>query len=92
MPLSQGDIMLKYILDSLKSLIRDVRASPLVEEGMLIGISIIMLTMLLSIVSGIFGGVREAFTGANSSMASIFEKIASELDKIWEYIASLFGG
>ncbi len=83
---------MRRIRKFLESLIRETRASPLVEEGMLIGLSIIMLTMLLSIVSGIFGGVREAFAGANNSMNSIFQQIASELNKIWEYIANMFGG
>jgi len=75
----------------LKRLIEDIRASPLVEEGMLIGVSIIMLTMLLSLISGIFGGVKNAFEGTNASMDSIFGQISEELNKIWEYVSSLFG-
>ncbi len=75
----------------IKRLIEDIRASPLVEEGMLIGISIIMLTMLLSLVSGIFGGVKNALDGANGSMNSIFDQIASELNQIWQYVSGLFG-
>ncbi|RLF16220.1 MAG: hypothetical protein DRJ66_03370 [Thermoprotei archaeon] len=78
------------ILKRLKYLIKDVRASPLIEEGMLIGLSLITLTMLLSMVTGIFGGLKGLFGQAQGGATSLFNEIAQQLDKIWQYIVNLF--
>ena len=74
----------------LRRLLADIRASPLVEEGMLIGVSVITLALLLSLISGIFGGLKGLLHGSTNSFESIFNEIVKELDKIWEYITNLF--
>ncbi|MCD6095406.1 MAG: hypothetical protein J7J99_02425 [Thermoprotei archaeon] len=78
------------IIERIKMLIRDIKASPLVEEGMLIGLSLITLTMLLSMVTGIFGGLKGLFGHAQGGADSLFNEIAQQLDKIWQYIVNLF--
>ncbi|RLF20361.1 MAG: hypothetical protein DRN15_06995 [Thermoprotei archaeon] len=86
-------MLLKYIVRKVVlKLLKDKRASPLIEEGMLIGLSVITLTILLSIITGILGGLKSAYVGAESSFNNIIEQIIGELNKLWEYVTSILSG
>jgi len=65
----------------LSRLLKDERASPLVEEGMLIGLSLIVIGIIIGLVLQVLGWSGDA-------LSSIYE----QLDKIKEQLLKLLGG
>nr|MDO8100306.1 hypothetical protein [Candidatus Njordarchaeota archaeon] len=65
----------------LTELLKDERGSPLVEEGMLIGLSLIVIGIIIGLVLQVLGWSGDA-------LSSIYE----QLDKIKEQLLKLLGG
>ncbi len=84
--------MLGVILSLIRSKIRRRKASPIVEEGLLIGLALIMLALLLSIVSGLFGYLRNVVNSVGAASGSVWQKIMGDFDRIWNAIKGMFGG
>ena len=66
------------------------RGSLLLEEGMLIGISIVVLSIILSIIIGLLGGVNTALSQAGKSAGDFLSTIAQKFEEIFRQITSFF--
>jgi hypothetical protein len=64
---------------------RRIRGSPLVEEGLLLGLSIVTLTIVLSIIVGLLSGVQNAFNLSIFNGDTITQSLNSTLSKILQY-------
>jgi len=70
--------------------IKSRRGSLLLEEGMLIGVSIILLSIILSIVVGLLGGVNVTLNQAGKAVGDFLSTIAQKFEEIFNQIASFF--
>ncbi len=61
------------------------RGSPLVEEGLLLGLSIVTLTVILSIVVGLLSGVQNTFDLSIFNGDAFLSQIQQSLNKVLEY-------
>lgn len=61
------------------------RGSPLVEEGLLLGLSIVTLTVVLSIVVGLLSGVQNTFDLSIFNGDAFLDQIQQSLNKVLEY-------
>ncbi len=66
------------------------RGSLLLEEGMLIGVSIVILSIILSIVMGLLGGVNATLNQAGKSVGDFLSTIAQKFEEIFRQITSFF--
>ena len=62
--------------DSLK------RGSPLVEEGLLLGLSIVTLTVVLSIIVGLLSGVQKTFDLSIFNGQGFIDQLGQSIDKV----------
>lgn len=76
----------------MKRLIKWRRASPLVEEGILLSLTVVSLAVVLSLIVSILGGIDKMLGGAQASVNSFFEQAAKSLEdllrQLSEFIAS----
>jgi len=63
---------MKRLLRKLREFFKDDRAGPLVEEGLIIGLSILAIAILVTVILGILGW-------AGDSISSLMETIANLL-------------
>ena len=84
--------MLGVIFNLIRSRIKRRKASPIVEEGLLIGLALIMLALLLSIISGLFGYLKNIVSSVGAASGSVWQKIMGDFDRIWNAIKGIFGG
>jgi hypothetical protein len=61
------------------------RGSPLVEEGLLLGLSIITLTVVLSIIIGLLSGVQKTFDLSIFNGDTFLSQLQQSIDKILQY-------
>jgi len=72
--------------DPIKKLLKDIRGSPLVEEGILLSLTIVSLAVVLSLIVGIFSGVEKALGGANQAVNNF---LVSALDSLNSLVKQL---
>ncbi len=65
---------------------RNKRGSPLVEEGLLLGISIVSLTVVLSIVVGLLSGVQNTFDLSFFNGQDFLDQLKQSLDQVLEFL------
>jgi len=70
--------------------IRGRRGSLLLEEGMLIGISIVVLSIILSIIIGLLGGVNTTLAHAGKTVGDFLSTIAQKFEEIFRQITGFF--
>ncbi len=56
---------------SLRRLKKDQRASPLIEEGILIGLALFAFVLLMAIVSDILGFTQDIFQGVSEKLRGL---------------------
>ena len=69
---NEWGISMKRLLRKLREFFKNDRAGPLVEEGLIIGLSILAIAILVTVILGILGW-------AGDSIASLMETIANLL-------------
>ncbi|HRR55166.1 MAG TPA: hypothetical protein P5290_07455 [Candidatus Methanomethylicus sp.] len=65
---------------------RNKRGSPLVEEGLLLGLSIVSLTVVLSIVVGLLSGVQNTFDLSIFNGQDFLDQIRQSLDQVLTFL------
>jgi len=78
---------LRRILRRIFLLLKDKKASPLLEEGMLIGLAIMTLTVVFSIIVGILGGVQDIV----KNLGFATEDFMNALNELWTKIMAFLG-
>lgn len=73
-------------------LLKDKLASPLVEEGILLCLTIVTLSIVLSLIVGLLGGAGKALGGANEAINSFFQSTLRSLDDLLKQLNQLFTG
>ena len=69
------------------------KAAQMVEEGLLIGIALLAMTLLLSMLGGILSYVENTFKSSQNSLENfIVEVFGRDLDKLWNETIKIFGG
>ncbi len=69
------------------NLFKDKRGSQLVEEGLLLGISLAAMAVVASMATGVLNSVKAAYEGARSNLDSFLTQVLqNDLNKIWEYV------
>ncbi len=69
---------------------KSVRGSLLLEEGMLIGVSVVLLSIILSMVVGLLGGVSTTLSSAGKATGDFLSTIAQKFEEIFRQIVSFF--
>lgn len=64
---------------------KSLRGSPLVEEGLLLGLSIITLTVVLSIIVGLLSGVKDTFDLSIFRGEEFMSQLQQSIQKILQY-------
>ncbi|MDH5811467.1 MAG: hypothetical protein QXO54_02295 [Candidatus Methanomethylicaceae archaeon] len=64
---------------------KSTRGSPLVEEGLLLGLSIITLTVVLSIIVGLLSGVKDTFDLSIFRGEEFMSQLQQSIQKILQY-------
>jgi len=85
-PLSYIEIVKRMFENNKKS----VRGSLLLEEGMLIGISVVLLSIILSMVVGLLGGVNATLTNAGKATGDFLSTVVQKFEEIFRQITSFF--
>ncbi len=62
-----------------------IRGSPLVEEGLLLGLSIITLTVVLSIIVGLLSGVKDTFDLSIFRGEEFMNQLQQSMQRILQY-------
>ncbi|RLE68144.1 MAG: hypothetical protein DRJ34_03605 [Thermoprotei archaeon] len=61
--------------------------SQLIEEALLLGISLISLTVIASMASGVLSSINQAYEGTRKTLDQFFVKVLDEdFEKIWGFI------
>ena len=69
------------------------KAAQMVEEGLLIGIALIAMTLLVSMIGGILSYVENTFKNSQNTLENfIVEVLGKDLDKLWNETVKIFGG
>ncbi|MCS7364501.1 MAG: hypothetical protein NDF54_03585 [archaeon GB-1867-035] len=66
---------------------RNRRASPLLEEGMLIGLAVMTLTIIFSMVAGVLNGVQEVIKNVGFGT----DDFMNALNDLWNNILAFLG-
>jgi len=75
------------ILRVLIYVLRSKKGSQLVEEGMLLGISLVAMTIVAAMASDILGSIKVAYENARSSLDQFLtEVLRDDFDKLWNFI------
>jgi len=61
------------------------RGSPLVEEGLLLGLSIVTLTVVMSIVVGLLSGVQNTFNLSVFNGNEFIDNLRNSLDQVLSF-------
>ncbi|MCX8182581.1 MAG: hypothetical protein N3D12_05630 [Candidatus Methanomethyliaceae archaeon] len=64
---------------------KSIRGSPLVEEGLLLGLSIITLTVVLSIIVGLLSGVKDTFDLSIFRGEEFMSQLQQSIQRILQY-------
>lgn len=64
---------------------KSVLGSPLVEEGLLLGLSIITLTVVLSIIVGLLSGVKDTFDLSVFRGEEFMNQLQQSIQRILQY-------
>ncbi|MCQ5362184.1 MAG: hypothetical protein NO515_00365 [Candidatus Methanomethylicia archaeon] len=64
---------------------KSIRGSPLVEEGLLLGLSIITLTVVLSIIVGLLSGVKDTFDLSVFRGQEFMNQLQQAIQRILQY-------
>ncbi|MDT7886309.1 MAG: hypothetical protein RQ968_05640 [Thermoproteota archaeon] len=75
----------------MKKILKNKRGSPLVEEGLLLGIAAVAFTIILSIVAGILMGVQSYFSSVSSNATNSFNDFLKQINDILTEIARRIG-
>ncbi|RLF11276.1 MAG: hypothetical protein DRJ98_03885 [Thermoprotei archaeon] len=75
-----------------KRILKNRTASPLVEEGILLSLTVVSLAVVLSLIVSLFGGIDNVMGGANEAMNSFFSSALRSLDDLVRQLNSLFTG
>lgn len=67
--------------------IKNKLGSPLVEEGLLLGLAVITLSVIMSMIAGLLSGVEKSF---NISFSG-FNEMVRQLQASWEKVLEFFG-
>jgi len=78
---------LRKIKFHILSLMRNRRASPLLEEGMLIGLAVMTLTIIFSMVAGVLNGVQEVIKNVGFGT----DDFMNALNDLWNNILAFLG-
>jgi len=70
-----------------KRVIKQRLASPLVEEGILLSLTVISLAVVLSLIVSIFGGIDKIIGGAQASVNSFFEQAVRSLEDLLKQLS-----
>lgn len=62
-----------------------MRGSPLVEEGLLLGLSIVTLTVVLSVIVGLLSGVQKTFDLSIFNGDTITQSLQQTINNILQY-------
>jgi len=62
-----------------------IRGSPLVEEGLLLGLSVVTLTVVLSVIVGMLSGVQKTFDLSIFNGNTLTTQLQQSIDKILQY-------
>ncbi len=62
------------------------RGSPLVEEGLLLGLSIVSLTVVMSIVVGLLSGVENTFDLSIFNGQDFLDQIKQSIDQVMAFL------
>jgi hypothetical protein len=73
-----------------KNNMRSVRGSLLLEEGMLIGISVVLLSIILSMIIGLLGGVNTSLSNAGKATGDFLSTVAQKFEDIYRQITNFF--
>lgn len=79
--------LLKRVRSHIVDLVRSRRASPLLEEGMLIGLAVMTLTIIFSMVAGVLNGVQEVIQNVGFGT----EDFMNALNDLWSNILAFLG-
>lgn len=71
----------------LLTLLKDKRGSQLIEEGMLLGISLVAMAVVATMASNILGSVKSAYDNARSSLDQFLtEVLRDDFNRIWDFV------
>jgi hypothetical protein len=76
----------------MERLLRKRAGSPLVEEGILLSLTVITLAVVLSLITTLFGGISKVVGGASSSVSSFFESAIKNLDDLLKQLYAFVSG
>lgn len=79
--------MVKFI----RRLLKNRRGSPLVEEGMLLGLAAVTFTVILSVVAGLLEGLNKPAENIASLLSQGLGSFAQQLGEILDQIAKAIG-
>jgi Flp pilus assembly pilin Flp len=75
----------------MKKILKNKRGSPLVEEGLLLGIAAVAFTIILSIVAGILMGIQSYFNSVSNNATNSFNDFLKQINDILTEIARKLG-
>ena len=78
---------MKKFFEFLSKFLKDKRASPLLEEGLLIALAIMTLSVVFSMVLGLLQGVQSIV----NSLGFNTESFMNSLNELWNQIMSFLG-
>jgi len=74
-------------LKILEKIIKNKYGSQLIEEALLLGISLISLTIIASMASGVLSSISQAYEGTRKTLDQFLVKVLDEdFEKIWGFI------
>ncbi len=77
------------VIQVLLSMLRNKRASPLLEEGLLVGLALVLFAVLVSAFMGIFGWFQNAagpLAGLGGGLGTLFNDILQGYTKIFKFL------
>jgi len=75
----------------MKKLIKNKKASPLLEEGLLLGIAAVAFSVVLSIIAGVLIGIKDYYSSFGTSMGNSLNDILKILGDIFYQIGKWLG-
>ena len=79
-------------LSWVRKLLKERVASPLVEEGILLSLTVVSLAVVLSLIVSIFGGIDKMLGGTSNTINSFFENAARSLDDLLRQLSEFIAG
>ncbi len=70
---------------------KNKRGSPLLEEGLLLGIAAVAFSVVLSIIAGVLLGIKGYYSSFSSNITTSFNDILNQIGSILEQIAKWLG-